>query len=130
MSAAVAAPLRRVDDGSRLLGGRHRLRIILDSERGGQRSDITRDSRVPVQVQLRVRLFALARQLAATDSVVLTVTSPATVRDLRRALAATCPAVAGLVPQMLFAVNSDYADDATVVTADSEVACIPPVSGG
>jgi molybdopterin synthase sulfur carrier subunit len=82
------------------------------------------------QVNVRVRLFALARQLAHSDVIVLSLPESATVRDIRECLARTCPALAGLVPQMLIAIDSEYCDEATSVTAKSEVACIPPVSGG
>ena len=34
------------------------------------------------------------------------------------------------VPQMMFAVDTRYADDATPIPPNADVACIPPVSGG
>ena len=81
-------------------------------------------------MKLRIRVFALAKQLAGSDSVLVSVREPATVRDVRCGLAESCPAIAGLGNQMLIAVDSEYADDSTAVTAKSDVACIPPVSGG
>ena len=45
-------------------------------------------------------------------------------------LAAQVPALAGILPQVLFAVGSNYVPDATKLSVDAEVACIPPVSGG
>ncbi len=81
-------------------------------------------------VQVTVKLFALARELARRNTVAVRVPDRATAGDVRRGLAESCPALAGLVGQMLIAVDSEYADDSTPVTGQSEVACIPPVSGG
>jgi molybdopterin converting factor small subunit len=82
------------------------------------------------RVKITVKLFALAKQLANSDTLVVSVAEPATVRDVRRAIGEACPPLAALMRQMLIAVDSDYARDDTPVNAKSEVACIPPVSGG
>jgi len=82
------------------------------------------------EVKITVRLFALAKQLANADTLVVTIPDPARAQDVRRAIGEACPAIEGLMGQMLIAVDSEYAHDETPVTAQSEVACIPPVSGG
>ena len=82
------------------------------------------------QVTVRVKLFALARQLAGCDFLNVRIPDPGTVGDVREGLARACPALAGMVQQVMIAVDSEYADNAMPVTARSEVACIPPVSGG
>lgn len=79
---------------------------------------------------IRVGLFAVARELAGRDDVELVVPDGATAADVREALAAEVPALADLLPHALLAVDAAYAGDATVVDEDSEVALIPPVSGG
>lgn len=81
-------------------------------------------------MNLRVRLFAVARELAGTDAVVVEVPEPCTVAQLRGALAAGVPALATILPHVLFAVGSEYARDDETLTAGADVACIPPVSGG
>jgi molybdopterin converting factor subunit 1 len=81
-------------------------------------------------VRVRIRLFAVARELAGTDWVAVEVSEPCTVGQLRRALAAEMPALEAILPHVLFAVGSQYAGDADIVPAGAEVACIPPVSGG
>ncbi len=81
-------------------------------------------------MNVQVRLFAVARELAGVDSVEVSVPVGGTVAQLRRALAVQVPALAGILPQVLFAVGSNYVADATPLAADAEVACIPPVSGG
>lgn len=82
------------------------------------------------QIEIQVRLFALARQLASCDQLTVRVPAAATVADVRRGIARACPALEGLVERMMIAVNSEYADDATPLTSNAEIACIPPVSGG
>jgi sulfur-carrier protein len=77
-----------------------------------------------------VRVFALARQLAGQESLVVDLPSEATVADLRRAIADQYPALANLVAHALFAVNAEYAGGDTPIPADADLACIPPVSGG
>ncbi len=77
-----------------------------------------------------VKLFALAKQKAGCDELALDVPEPATVADLRRALAETCLALAPMVPHLMIAVDAEYAGDNVRVRANSEVAAIPPVSGG
>jgi molybdopterin converting factor subunit 1 len=77
-----------------------------------------------------VRLFALARQRVGSAQVVLELADGSTVADLKRALAANHPEVAPLVPNLLIAVDSEYAEDSTQIAAGAEVAAIPPVSGG
>lgn len=82
----------------------------------------------PLNVQLK--LFAAARDLAGRDAIDLSLPEGATVATLRRELAARVPELAGLLPHVMFAVNQEYAADATTIPANAEVACIPPVSGG
>lgn len=79
---------------------------------------------------VRVQLFAVARQLAGTDSLELTVPEGATVGDVRAALAEAVPSLAEMLPRFAFAVDSRYAVDETRIDAGAELACIPPVSGG
>lgn len=81
-------------------------------------------------MRIEVRLFAVTRQLAGCPSVALDVPDPATVGDLRRALASACPELAGLVPHVLIAVASEFARDEAAIPPGVEVAVIPPVSGG
>ena len=81
-------------------------------------------------MKIAIQLFARARDLVGADCVELEVPADARVCDLKQLLAARFPQVSPLVPNLLVAIGSDYADDRTVLNADSEVACFPPVSGG
>jgi molybdopterin synthase catalytic subunit/molybdopterin synthase sulfur carrier subunit len=77
-----------------------------------------------------VRLFAVAKQTADRDCVEIQLAEGATVAQLREALAAQVPQLAGLVDRMMFAIGTQYAADSTQIPPGADVACIPPVSGG
>jgi sulfur-carrier protein len=79
---------------------------------------------------VNVRLFAVARQLVGAETIALDLPGAVTVADVRRNLMERLPPLAQFGSQLRFAVNTEYADDATPVPAGAEVACIPPVSGG
>jgi molybdopterin converting factor subunit 1 len=81
-------------------------------------------------VKLRLRLFAVARQLAGTRCVEIDLPDGATLGQLRAALAAHVPALAPIVKNLMFAVDAEYRRDETVLSPQADVACIPPVSGG
>lgn len=79
---------------------------------------------------LTVHLFARAADLAGAGVVHVELPPPATVSDLRAALAAQLPQLAALLERSAVAVNHDFADAAHALTAADEIAVIPPVSGG
>lgn len=79
---------------------------------------------------VRVRLFARARDLAGVDRCELLCAPGVTVGDVRQQLLATYPALASVAPQLLAAINSDYATESQHVPPHAEVAFFPPVSGG
>jgi molybdopterin converting factor subunit 1 len=81
-------------------------------------------------MKLTVRLFARAKDLAGSDSVPVDLPEGAVVRDLKNCLIAERPALAGIVERSAFAVNNEFADDATVLSAGVDIALLPPVSGG
>jgi molybdopterin converting factor subunit 1 len=81
-------------------------------------------------VKIEVRLFAMARDLAGSETVQLELPSGATLGDLRSEFLHRYPSFSSVQRHLLFAVNAEYADDKTPLNANDEVACIPPVSGG
>ena len=81
-------------------------------------------------MKVRVRLFAMAKQVAGRDSVELDLPEGATIAQLREQLGARVPQLSGIVAQMMFAVDVQYANDQTRIPPGADVACIPPVSGG
>ena len=81
-------------------------------------------------MRVRVRLFAIQRELAGTREVALDLADGATVADAWDALVAQHPAIAPGRAFVRFARNGTYADATTTVHDGDEVAMIPPVSGG
>lgn len=81
-------------------------------------------------MQLSVRLFAKARDLAGADAVTVELADRASVADLKSALAEQHESLAAIVPHLLVAIGTDYAEDSTALSSDSDVSCFPPVSGG
>ena len=81
-------------------------------------------------MQIRVKLFAAAKQLTGEDSVAVDVPEPATVAALREAMVEQFPKLKGLLAYAAFALNAEYATGNASIPANAEVACIPPVSGG
>lgn len=79
---------------------------------------------------VRVKLFAVARQLAERDELAVDVANGATIADVRQAIVAAVPALGDVLPHAMLAVDATYAGDTTVVDERSEIALIPPVSGG
>jgi sulfur-carrier protein len=80
---------------------------------------------------VNVRLFAHARELAGGESVCVSVSERATIRELRQALLVRLPAAAELLRRSMFAIDNEYVGDEVLLPDDaSEIACIPPVSGG
>ena len=79
---------------------------------------------------ITVQLFARARDLAGLGRVEVELPPAASVADLKESLARRFPQVSPLVPKLLVAVGTEYADDRTVLKPGAEVACFPPVSGG
>jgi molybdopterin synthase catalytic subunit len=81
-------------------------------------------------MRIRVRLFAVQRELAGTREVPLELPDGATVADAWDGLVARHPALAPGRDSVRFAVNAAYAEPATGLAEGDEVAMIPPVSGG
>lgn len=81
-------------------------------------------------MKLHVKLFAVARQRVGREAIEVELPEPASVRQLRGAIAEQYPPLAQVLAHVRFAVNSDYASDATTIPPAAEVAIIPPVSGG
>ncbi len=79
---------------------------------------------------ITVRLFAAARARVGQSVVEVSLPAPASVKELRQALARQHPELALLLPHCVFAINASYANEDAAVAAESDVACIPPVSGG
>jgi molybdopterin synthase catalytic subunit len=81
-------------------------------------------------MRIRIRLFAIQRELVGAREVPLELADGATVEDAWAAVVARFAALAPGRPSVRFARNGDYAEPGTVLADGDEVAFIPPVSGG
>ena len=81
-------------------------------------------------MRIRVRLFAIQRELAGARDVPIELGEGATVEDAWAAVVTRFPLLAPGRPSVRFARNGDYAEPTTVLGDGDEVAFIPPVSGG
>ena len=81
-------------------------------------------------IRVRVRLFAMQREMTGTREVALELAAGATAEDAWSALVDRFPALAPGRPAVRFARNGAYTDAGTALTDGDEVAMIPPVSGG
>jgi molybdopterin synthase catalytic subunit len=82
-------------------------------------------------VNVRVRLFAILREQARSDSLQIELEEGATVADALARLGSE-PSLADLLARLpvQMAVNRDYAGLDTPLRAEDELALIPPISGG
>jgi molybdopterin converting factor subunit 1 len=81
-------------------------------------------------MKMRVKLFAVAKELAGQDEVRIEVNDGATIDDVRAAVEHKFPALRNILRHTMWAVDGQYAADNVKLTETSEIAIIPPVSGG
>ena len=94
-------------------------------------ASLARLTQAAMAIAVRVRLFAIQRELAGAREVALELADGADVEAAWAALVDAAPGPgARAVPSLRFARNGDYADPTTRLADGDEVAMIPPVSGG
>ena len=81
-------------------------------------------------IRVRVRLFAIQRELVGAREVALELAPGATIEAAWAALVERHPVLAPGRPAVRFARNREYADAETALADGDELAVIPPVSGG
>ncbi|HLF55388.1 MAG TPA: MoaD/ThiS family protein, partial [Thermoanaerobaculia bacterium] len=82
------------------------------------------------RVRIRVVAFATAARALGASERDWDVAPGATVADLVRSLAAVHPELARDLPRLAFAVDGELGRDDRPLAEGSEVALLPPVSGG
>ena len=81
-------------------------------------------------IAVRIRLFAIQRELAGAREVRVELPDGSDVEAAWNALVARHPVLAPGRASLRFARNGDYAEPTTLLADGDEVAMIPPVSGG
>lgn len=77
-----------------------------------------------------VQLFAAARDQIGRSSIQVELGETGTVKELRNRLCDDYPQLSEIVRRAMIAVDTEYARDDQRLKATSDVALIPPVSGG
>jgi sulfur-carrier protein len=83
-----------------------------------------------MSINVRVRLFSIARDLARIDELQLDMKDGAHVREVYDYLVAYNDSFMDYKSTFRFAVNDEYVDNDHTLEDGDEVAVIPPVSGG
>jgi molybdopterin converting factor subunit 1 len=81
-------------------------------------------------ITLKVRMFAMIRDLTGSGNVTITVADGCTVDRLCADLMSRYPGLERWRSHMRFAVNNEYVAGGHLLRDADEVAVIPPVSGG
>lgn len=81
-------------------------------------------------MKVEVKLFAVAKQLAGTESISVELSAGATVQKLRDAICEQHAELRDITARAMIAIDAEYVNNNMRVPADSEIALIPPVSGG
>jgi molybdopterin converting factor subunit 1 len=81
-------------------------------------------------MQVNVLLFAAAKEAAQSESITISVANQPTAADLLSAIGSEVPSLRALLPSCRLAVDNCYVGPQALIGENSEVALIPPVSGG
>ncbi len=81
-------------------------------------------------MNIEVKMFAAARQIAGAETVTVELPDDSRVADLRQALAERFPDAQPVLNHAMFAIDMEYVSDNVALSPTAEIACIPPVSGG
>jgi len=80
-------------------------------------------------MDIKLLLFGVVREMVGDSSLCVKLAAESTVQDLKNYLHQNYPDTKKL-KSLLIAVNEEYADDTTLLSAADAIAIIPPVSGG
>jgi sulfur-carrier protein len=81
-------------------------------------------------MNVTVKLFAAARDLAGGAQLAVELPAGATIGQLREQMRQAAPPLGPLLAHAMFAVDAEYVTDDAPIPPHAEIACIPPVSGG
>jgi molybdopterin converting factor subunit 1 len=81
-------------------------------------------------VNVEIKLFAVAKQLAGSETVAVRIPNRATVQELRDAIGQQHTELHDITERALIAIDAEYVNNDAIVPERSEIALIPPVSGG
>lgn len=81
-------------------------------------------------MRIRVKFFAIVRQLAGVSDLDIDLPNKARISDARLTIQNEIPALNGYLDRVAWALNQTYVGTAAELSDGDELAIIPPVSGG
>ena len=87
-------------------------------------------SDIPDNDKIRVRLFAILRELVGEREITITVPAGVTVSYLNSEILKKYPQLKSFSNKLVTSVNCKVTTGNTVITSKDEIALLPPVSGG
>ena len=81
-------------------------------------------------MQITIKLFALMREKAGTDTIPLEVPAGAALTQVLAILVRQYPILEPYMANTRFALRMDFVDPNTILAEGDELVLIPPVSGG
>jgi molybdopterin converting factor subunit 1 len=81
-------------------------------------------------MHIQVKLFALLREIAGTDTVALEVPEAANTAQALHELSQRHPALQPYLENVRLAIKMDFVDETASLAENDELHLIPPVSGG
>ena len=81
-------------------------------------------------MDITVKLFALMREKAGTDTLSLDLSEGSTIAEALEVLRHHCPVLEPYLSNARLSLQMEFVEDKTVLHAGDELALIPPVSGG
>jgi molybdopterin converting factor subunit 1 len=81
-------------------------------------------------MSIAIRLFAMLREAAGTDTITVEVAPGISAGDLLAVIADRHPVLADFLPSCRVAVGCSFVKEGQPIDTSAEIALIPPVSGG
>jgi molybdopterin converting factor subunit 1 len=87
-------------------------------------------SYIPDNDKIKVRLFAILREMVGEREITITVPVGITVNRLNKEILKKYPQLKSLSNKFVTSVNCKVTTGDTIITSKDEIALLPPVSGG
>jgi molybdopterin converting factor subunit 1 len=84
----------------------------------------------PVNYNLKIRLFAILRDVVGEKEISISVPSGIKVRYLNNEILKKYPQLSSFSNKFVISVNFKVTSGDTIITSSDEIALLPPVSGG
>ena len=85
---------------------------------------------IPDNDKIKVRLFAILREIVGEREITITVPTGITVNHLNKEILKKYPQLKSLSNKFVTSVNCKVTTGDTIISSKDEIALLPPVSGG